>query len=248
MSAKKALSVHARRAKAYELSYAIINDVDERSRENIKSRVAVTKRQKSFVERNLCSICFLTKECCICDQVRSIFKDVPRPRADIVVFQHYKEYGRASNTAKLLEIGLGSKVCLFGNNNDCAELQEVLLNGGFIVYPGPSSQPICNFKHTANEKADGSGHVPTICLLDGTWNQASLLNKTFPNSILRVNVDAQINAHTPAQPAIIGTAQRAVGELAEGPVLYRSEFLSRKQNEDRWVKSEDWVRVVEDPE
>lgn len=98
------------------------SDGEEESMLARTSRCNIEKRFESFVEKGRCPRCFLSKTCCICAPVQALWAPVkPLLKTRIAIYYHYKEFGRASNTAKLCSIGLSSGEAVEGGSGDCGD-------------------------------------------------------------------------------------------------------------------------------
>ena len=168
-------------------------EIDSRMMENSSSHIKKTNERWEREKRH-CSRCFLLNEHCICKQIDSLWSMSPsqsqdnratkdndnmhcnenprlHPRLQLYLFTHYKEYGKSSNTGKLLNnipaIGAGtgcqhSKVCIYGSQHD----EEVIYNLlhpkvnelTLLLYPGVESVSIDVAKGVlAQSGVDGVG-------------------------------------------------------------------------------------------
>jgi DTW domain-containing protein YfiP len=154
-------------------------------------------------QSNRCTDCFMTKGLCICSQIKSLFADSgDHFDANILLFMHHREWGRASNTGKLLQIGLPKKCTLtiYGVEEQQNKMIEKLINSKSVVlYPCKTSVPISNYKEwfSLNDNAN-------ICILDATWPQSHSMEQCIPQHIPRVHIN----------------------DCVDGPSL----FLNRKQS------------------
>ena len=173
-----------------------------------------------FKDTDKCDKCYLVVSLCICEKVMRIFKDVNDVADDggaidsnlqVYLYQHFKEFGRPSNTGKLVKIGLPNNTHLkfFGNIDDEHDLISKLSSTtSFILSPGENSTPISQFQDLYRQ---ANGKV-NICLIDSTWGQAAAMLKTLPLSIPRVHID----------------------ELS---IMEPSQFLSRKQTSETKIST-----------
>jgi DTW domain-containing protein YfiP len=159
------------------------------------------KRTASLIEKNRCSDCFMSKSMCVCERTRAIWAAAPRPRTNIALFYHYKEWGRASNTGKLLSIGLGAekvKSFVYGNPADEAALNSLLTSRpSAILFPGTTSIPIhtvmasWSSSRLESEESQTPKSAPSVlCILDATWTQAFALERVLSPLIPRVALDS----------------------------------------------------------
>jgi DTW domain-containing protein YfiP len=150
------------------------------------------ERQKLHLEEdNKCKSCFMTQCLCICSRVKDIYqKSETKPKSNLKVFMHYKEWGRASNTGKLLSIGMPEKssISIFGSITDEEEMLASFVNKPvLILYPSPDSKPISEYNSWFSHQSG-----VTLCVLDSTWSQSSAMNNRLPEHIPRVRIDDEV--------------------------------------------------------
>ena len=204
------------------------------------SRVTMEKRDASMREKRRCEVCFMSKSLCVCKRVREIWAKVPsRPKCRIAIFYHYKEWGRASNTGKLLQIGLGSEFVdsfIYGNPEHEASLSALLTSRpSAILFPGPNSVPISSILESLNSDSDAdtatatTAATPTsgpavLCVLDATWTQAPTLSNALPAAVPRVALDQAVSRpseflnrkqSTPTRISTVEAAALALEQLGE---------------------------------
>jgi DTW domain-containing protein YfiP len=207
------------------------------------ARRTIEYRNNDHRERSICPNCFLTQVYCLCDYNRDLFAPIREPKSPeyqlnvkFHLFTHFKEYTRASNTGKLLHIGLPehTSVKLFGIRSEEEELiQELSSNPCFILYPKPGvSVSIDQFKEifsqinnsssssfsssaTTTASSSSSSERPPpqqqllhICVIDSTWSQSISMEKALPAHLPRVHLD-------------------------EYSILNPSKFLNRKQSKTK---------------
>lgn len=178
----------------------------------------ILQKSQMMAENHRCSKCFLSLIYCICSRVRSIVDEsasnlsTEDPQISIHrninyhIFMHFKEWGRASNTGKLLPICLPEKASIeiYGIQNEfdqlCKTLQE---KPSLILYPTADAKPISEYKNWVKEH-NGDVH---ICVIDSTWIQSHAMEKSLPADVPRVKID----------------------EMIFGP----SKFLNRKQSKNK---------------
>lgn len=100
---------------------------------------------------------------------------------------HHKEYGRVSNTGKILTCGLPdrSKLYIYGVEKDHQALSKSLCEQpSIILYPSKNSQPLSNFKDWYAKE-----EIVNLCVIDSTWSQSNTMDKYLPSHIPRVRVD-----------------------------------------------------------
>jgi DTW domain-containing protein YfiP len=161
------------------------------------------KLRQDQIRETRCTVCFLPFQLCICGDVRRLFAEAGTPfKAHIDLFMSFKEWGRTSNSGKLLSCGQPTKsnLYIYGVEKDHLELCDSLLQRpSLILYPGANSVPLSCYVDWYQEQE----HV-NLCVLDSTWNQSGTLDKVLPAQIPRVRVD----------DFVVG----------------KSQFLSRKQS------------------
>ena len=178
----------------------------------------IEKKRTSLVTKNKCLSCYLSSTMCICSQVKEFFSAIPisiHPKASIDVFMHYKEWGRASNTGKLLPIGLPnqSKIYMYGRKPDYELLvHKLTTTPSVILYPSDNSTSITDFRSlyhnnnnnnnptTNNNDSNNNNNYNNsyndfnICVIDSTWSQSQAMDRCLPPQIPRVNINDFINS------------------------------------------------------
>lgn len=151
------------------------------------------RRRQTALEEGRCLDCFAPRHMCTCRAIKAIFQHPSsRPIGKLSVFMHHKEWGRFSNTGKLLTCGLPEHADLFvsGVKSDEDRLKEALdTYPSIILYPGDGAEPISNYIHWYTKLWN-----PNICVIDSTWSQSKALNKSLPSHIPRVKVDDFVTA------------------------------------------------------
>ena len=170
---------------------------------NFYSQQRTSKISSLLKERNRCQSCWISKSLCICDKAREFATGCPPIKAHIALLMHYKEWGRASNTGKLLKIMSPSttSISIFGIQIDESNLLKKLNEKpSTVLYPSASSRPASEFQEWYTLH---NGNV-NICVLDSTWNQSKAMDRLIPENVPRININ----------------------DMIAGPSL----FLSRKQS------------------
>eukprot|EP01031_Cornospumella_fuschlensis_P033967 gene33967-41104_t len=165
------------------------------------------KRQE-MIKGEKCLDCFLAKSCCVCGKVREIYQSAFRVNFNtrIELYMHYKEWGRSSNTGKLMQVGMPSccTTSIYGLPEDQQRLSESLTKGPtLILYPRSDARPISEYSAWFREAV---GRV-NLVVIDSTWPQSHAMDKSLPAHVPRVKID----------------------EMILGP----SEFLNRKQSKNK---------------
>jgi DTW domain-containing protein YfiP len=178
----------------------------------------IAQKSKKISDLHRCPKCFLSLIYCICTNVRNIVNNSPSPslvsedqrvihrNINFHVFMHFKEWGRASNTGKLLPICLPEKASIeiYGIQEDCDKLAKTLQEKpSLILYPTADAKPISEYRNWVKEH-NGDVH---ICVIDSTWIQSHAMEKSLPPEVPRVKID----------------------EMIFGP----SKFLNRKQSKNK---------------
>eukprot|EP01039_Chlorochromonas_danica_P002881 gene2880-3146_t len=173
-----------------------------------KQAEAVIRMKKEQMEREgKCSHCFLFLPYCLCRATAEIFGPLRQQsllRTHLHLYMHYKEWGRSSNTGKLMQVGLLDKLCtttIYGLEEEEQRLEESLLcRPSIILYPRGDSLPISSLR----EWYEQHGGDVQVVVIDSTWPQSHAMDRRLPSSIPRVRID----------------------EMVSGP----SGFLNRKQS------------------
>jgi DTW domain-containing protein YfiP len=147
-------------------------------------------RSMILEQKNRCMKCFCKTDVCMCQRIQQILSPVQLP-CQLTVFTHYKEWGKSSNTGKILKFGLSrySKEFIFGVHDDeVAFLRELESMPSIVLYPSPKSIPITDMK---DWYAKHNGKI-NLCVIDSTWGQSGPMTKFIPSTIPRVHVNELI--------------------------------------------------------
>ena len=110
-------------------------------------------------------------------------------QVDVVIAQHYKEYGRPTNTANLLQRVLPHDCRILGHPNESDAFDALVDSRAVLLYPGENSRP-------CREYLPLSGRV-TLLVLDGTWRtvkaMARRVSRVHP-TLPRVNISDMLSA------------------------------------------------------
>ena len=153
-------------------------------------------KQSSMEADNTCRYCFMCGPMCICKAIRLKFdqnaETFGRIKASIAVFMHFKEWGRASNTGKLVAIGDPEKSLLgiYGvEDSEKPMIDFIQSHPTIVLFPSPAAEPISKYRNWYSNN-------PNACLLvlDATWSQAGAMERSIPSHIPRVRLDAEITS------------------------------------------------------
>eukprot|EP00761_Pharyngomonas_kirbyi_P011631 gb/GECH01011657.1/.p1 GENE.gb/GECH01011657.1/~~gb/GECH01011657.1/.p1 ORF type:complete len:309 (+),score=45.03 gb/GECH01011657.1/:1-927(+) len=157
-------------------------------------------------KNNSCLQCWIKRDACLCDSLPLFY-----PKHRVLVYMHYKEFFRSSNSGKLLLNCLkNSELFISGLESHENRLQNIVDKEGdrtFILYPSADAisledfikQHERNLEQHNNDTDDNDNHwcetttnstIPSfnIIVLDGTWSQARSLQRRLPHHITRVVV------------------------------------------------------------
>jgi len=154
-----------------------------------------------FAERKICLKCWTKLTGCICGLVKKT-----NFRHNFLLYMHYKEFGRQTNTGKILGISSeNARIFLSGIPEEEAEMLSILKNNpknSFVLFPSLNSISVAQFlsrfdpENSSDSKGkekekEGEYEFPSlnIVVLDGTWNQAKHLAYNIPEEVPRVHVD-----------------------------------------------------------
>ena len=109
------------------------------------------------------------------------------------LFMHYKEYGRASSSSKLIPHCTNSSIYIFGDAADEKRLERVLadqnrLRGMFVLFPSATALELrppqefakaeqIRFQTVPNSGSTSLSRIRDLIIVDGTWRQARTLNR-----------------------------------------------------------------------
>ena len=150
-------------------------------------------KRSSMESEGRCCTCFMTLPFCICEKIKAIDSsgmDLP----EILIYTHYKEYGKTSNSGKLIPqlLPQNSRIVFFhGERSDvCITSSDTTT---LVLCPSPDSIPLQDF--LAGIPAD---QKLRLILLDSTWSQSKSLNRNLDKAYSRVNLNAQAVAAGPS--------------------------------------------------
>jgi len=139
-----------------------------------------TKRKK--VRKDMqCKWCWLQMDHCLCSSLP--ISQYPLKRTKIIMLLHYKEYRRASNTAKIIMHTLPTQpIYLYAYKKHMQELENELAKTkkAFVLFPSDRAvtfqQHFAEFQPNEIQSENallGSEEDPlTIVVVDGTWRDA----------------------------------------------------------------------------
>lgn len=185
------------------LSIATSDHTSDESVISRTSRINIERRLESMKEKCRCVDCFMSKALCICPAIKSLWAPLDPPTTRIAIFYHYKEWGRSSNTGKLLSIGLGPEhveTFIFGNSQHEAALNKLLTsNPSAVLFAGKKSMPIttllaqrAELSSPLSESDSDRRQRPVLCVIDSTWGQAPAMEKVIDYRVPRVHVDLHV--------------------------------------------------------
>jgi DTW domain-containing protein YfiP len=170
--------------------------------EIVSSETIISRKHRMEIN-HMCQKCFLTKIYCLCDYNQKLFQPVQDEidgnhslNVHFHLFTHYKEWGRASNTGKLLSTGLpdSTSVPIFGNSVDQEKMIDQLSNSpSFVLYPSSESRCIDEFQELFYNTTVIEKKPFHICVIDSTWSQSRAMEKVFPSTIPRVHISNYVN-------------------------------------------------------
>lgn len=202
-----------------EIATADVENIDEANEpEPINSIMSITdhstivlwKKRSSMASEGRCENCYMFRTYCICCKVQANFASIADRgtssnsigNINFSIYLHFKEWGRSSNTGKVLQIGQPKGKCytaIYGQPDQEQILYQSLQSSpSFVLYPSSSSRPISDYAHLLS-----ADQPLQLCVIDSTWPQSYAMEKAIPANIPRVHID----------------------EWVTGP----SQFLNRKQ-------------------
>ena len=163
--------------------------VDERMKAVSDHTIKNTKAR--FIEKDRCVVCWMHNSLCICEKARNLAISCPPITINIALLMHYKEFGRASNTGKLLQLIAPNKstMTIFGSDDETILHNYLLNNPSLLLYPGANSTPASEFK----EYCQTNSNNVTLCVMDSTWNLSKAMERAIPQEIPRVNIDHEVS-------------------------------------------------------
>lgn len=135
-----------------------------------------------------CKRCFMKVRACLCQSVSNIFNHCPHISSQILIYTHFKEFGKSSNSGKLMNIGLNDNVetLLYGIKSDeNTLLQRLSSSPSVILYPSVDSTPIEEYQDWYKHH---TGNI-LLCVIDSTWSLSKAMVRLLPKHIPRVNIN-----------------------------------------------------------
>lgn len=137
-----------------------------------------------------CEGCWLLRAYCVCSVLQEIQPTLTLGPNRLLVYMHYKEYRRSSNSAVLLRKLLSeeTKIVLFGTEQGKAEFQRELEDQTLrscVLFPCAQSVPITEWM------AQRPGLPIRLIALDGTWTQCKKMSKSLPKSLALVHLSPE---------------------------------------------------------
>eukprot|EP01041_Mallomonas_annulata_P005960 gene5960-12030_t len=212
--------------------------VDDRMK--LTSQNAVSNTMERFKEKCRCQTCWLHKSICICDSVRLLAANSPPLKINVALLMHYKEYGRASNTGKLLSILAPTKtsITIFGSDEATALYDSLLTKPSLVLYPGADSKPASDYK----DWCQNSNEEITLCVMDSTWNLSKAMERSIPEGVPRVNINTEVTgpslflsrkqSTTASKVSTIEAILLALTSLGEDPAALASFIPALKLSVD----------------
>ena len=138
-----------------------------------------------------CMTCWMTRAHCLCSRLARL--RVRTARVDVLVSVHYKEFGKATNTAKLLPqllstadgSGDSCSLCVYPND----PFHERLPSGPtLLLWPGEGSMPAADLR----DWVAAQQQRVTLLVIDGTWGHARAMARHVPKDVVRVHVNDEV--------------------------------------------------------
>ncbi|ESS65189.1 hypothetical protein TcG_04039 [Trypanosoma cruzi] len=166
---------------------------EERHRASVRRRLCT--RLWLAAQNDLCLWCWFTKSMCMCSRIEhfraQILSDQLNSAVKVTMVMHAAEVMRATNSGHIAAFILGAPIRVWGVEEDDVYLQglpavdeEV---GGLCtasLYPESNAILVENFVQNLQQ-----GQKIHLLLSDGTWGQATSLNRHIPRHIPRVALD-----------------------------------------------------------
>ena len=161
---------------------------NERESLMVQRRADMQKRHQE--KQGICGKCSLLKtdqkNTCICEILAQL-RPCEAPHFDCAVYMHVKERFRSSNSGKLLEHLYDSPVFIDSDKESMEKLAKLIENNkerALVLFPDENAITI-----DQTREKDILQNRPLIIVVDGTWGQASRLNKNIDPQIPRVKIN-----------------------------------------------------------
>jgi DTW domain-containing protein YfiP len=135
-----------------------------------------------------CEGCWLLRKYCVCPTIQEIKPGLTLGPNRLLVYMHYKEYKRSSNSAILLQKLLcdETKLVIFGTEEGKTEFGREIADDSLrtcVLFPCATSVPITEWM------AQRPGLPIRLIALDGTWTQCKKMSKSLPKSLSLVHLN-----------------------------------------------------------
>lgn len=166
-----------------------LSENDQKFLDNGERVVRQTNDSMSIAGKEKCRRCWFYKSMCICGKLSDLSLGASPITTDIALFMHFKEYGKTTNTGKLVQLIAGEERCktyVYGTSKADVGLLNIVRDESIqpvILYPTVDSVPISEFRKRDSQKK------LVLCIIDSTWSQSKAMNRWFPNSVPRVHID-----------------------------------------------------------
>ncbi|RNF13997.1 uncharacterized protein Tco025E_05973 [Trypanosoma conorhini] len=166
---------------------------EERHRASVRRRLSA--RLWFAAQNDLCLWCWFTRSMCMCPQLEQhrarVLSDRLRSAVKVTMVMHAAEVMRATNSGHVAAFILGAPVRVWGVEEDDVDMQGLSAvdeeDSGFCtasLYPESGAILVEKFVQSLLQ-----GQKVHLLLLDGTWGQATSLNRHIPQHIPRLALD-----------------------------------------------------------
>jgi len=208
----------------------------------VNAKLVVDHKEKGKLKKGFCLNCWLKKEFCLCGKVPTFTIE----KCNLLVFVHYKEYLRSSNTGILAAVAC-PQVQLFvsGRQEDEKKLAELItdnIHDTFALFPDDKAITITEFceqrkLHYLKQQSGKDVCISdpkelikkpvNVILLDATWRQAKGMRRRLPKEVPLVKLadNFQVSINTMRTQSTLGriSTVEAIAELLKA--------LGEKQSE-----------------
>ena len=131
-----------------------------------------------------CQSCWFYKSVCICNKVRDMSKNTDSIQTEINIFMHFKEWGKTTNTGKLIKLIAPQKssIHIYGTPQAQDYLNHLTSQDDkqlVILYPSENSVPISNYKYPSHNKTATSSSSSPFSATEYHSNSSKHLTASY---------------------------------------------------------------------
>ena len=132
---------------------------------------------------NRCKQCYMQQSYCICTKLRDLGckSGIGALKCHVYLYTHYKEYGKSSNTGKLMRIGFPNSVSILIYGLPAHEEllnEKIMSENTLILYPGMHSISLSEVRDKIiyqKPSLTSNSNPYNLIIIDSTWSQSKAM-------------------------------------------------------------------------